>query len=239
MIFNESGGVSLNFKVVKNPKPDKPSANTIWVSTSSFTNWILSESDPNLLNYDAWAKTVGVLPADAAKTYANNVLTLRSGATADAYTSFGTDNEYGVIPCHPGKTYKLKWKHSGAAGYVYIFPNAGTTNMVKVTSSSGELTFTAPEGVTRFTFRFGVSAANSTATFSNIRITENQYDIDEGTLWIKLGTTGNVVFNALKRNGLPIRPVSVSKYTSGIWENRGSAVYNGAMWEDLYIETAQ
>lgn len=33
MIFNESGGASLNYKVVKNPQPSNPSPNTIWINT--------------------------------------------------------------------------------------------------------------------------------------------------------------------------------------------------------------
>lgn len=38
MIFNQSGGTSLNFKVVKNPQPANPSPNTIWINTDHKIN---------------------------------------------------------------------------------------------------------------------------------------------------------------------------------------------------------
>jgi hypothetical protein len=38
MIFNQSGGTSLNFKVVKNPQPVNPSPNTIWLDTDHKIN---------------------------------------------------------------------------------------------------------------------------------------------------------------------------------------------------------
>lgn len=38
MIFNQSGGTSLNFKVVKNPQPVNPSPNTIWLNTDRKIN---------------------------------------------------------------------------------------------------------------------------------------------------------------------------------------------------------
>jgi hypothetical protein len=44
-------------------------------------------------------------------------------------------------------------------------------------SSAGKIECTATEGVTFFTFRVGVSAANTTATYSNIRIMEKPAEI--------------------------------------------------------------
>lgn len=49
MIFNMTGGsgASLNFKVVGNPQPENPKANTIWVDTDvEITGWDFSTTQP-------------------------------------------------------------------------------------------------------------------------------------------------------------------------------------------------
>lgn len=56
MIFNESGGTSLNFKVVKNPQPTNPSQNTIWVNTDQkITGWYFQPTQPeNMAEGEVW-----------------------------------------------------------------------------------------------------------------------------------------------------------------------------------------
>lgn len=56
MIFNESGGTSLNFKVVKNPQPGNPSPNTIWLNTDRKINgYSFSATQPeNMEEGEVW-----------------------------------------------------------------------------------------------------------------------------------------------------------------------------------------
>ena len=56
MIFNESGGISLNFKVVKNPQPVNPSPNTIWLNTDRKINgYSFSATQPeNMEEGEVW-----------------------------------------------------------------------------------------------------------------------------------------------------------------------------------------
>lgn len=56
MIFNQSGGTSLNFKVVKNPQPTNPSQNTIWVNTDQkITGWYFQPTQPeNMAEGEVW-----------------------------------------------------------------------------------------------------------------------------------------------------------------------------------------
>lgn len=56
MIFNQSGGTSLNFKVVKNQKPVNPSPNTIWLDTDHKINgYSFSATQPeNMAEGEVW-----------------------------------------------------------------------------------------------------------------------------------------------------------------------------------------
>lgn len=56
MIFNQSGGTSLNFKVVKNPQPVNPSPNTIWLNTDHKINgYSFSATQPeNMTEGEVW-----------------------------------------------------------------------------------------------------------------------------------------------------------------------------------------
>lgn len=52
------GGTSLNFKVVGNPQPPNPKANTIWVNTNTeITGWIFSATQPAGQTGLLWIKT--------------------------------------------------------------------------------------------------------------------------------------------------------------------------------------
>lgn len=59
MIFNESGGMSLNFKVVGNPQPTNPRANTIWVNTDvKVTGYHFAANQPeNMQPGEVWIST--------------------------------------------------------------------------------------------------------------------------------------------------------------------------------------
>lgn len=161
-ITRRGGGTPLNFKVVGGTKPSNPKENTIWVS------------NPNLLDFNAWANGIGV--DNGTKTVSGNAITLTANGSGDCYTQFGA----GVltsIPCTPGKTYVFEWEHSGAYGTVYCFPSGAIDNYVMATADARKLEYTPADGVTFFTFRVGVMEANTTATYSNIRITEKMAEI--------------------------------------------------------------
>ena len=52
----------------------------------------------------------------------------------------------------------------------------------------------------------------------------------EGTVWISTGTSSTVEFNALKKNGIQIYPISAKQYISGAWAIVDAYLYNGSEW---------
>lgn len=59
----------------------------------------------------------------------------------------------------------------------------------------------------------------------------------EGTVWIMTGTTSTVEFNALKKKGLQVYPLSAKQYVSGAWEGVTAKSYQGGKWIEwiLYL----
>lgn len=53
-----------------------------------------------------------------------------------------------------------------------------------------------------------------------------------GMVWIAISTRGRNVFNALKKNGIAISPMSAKQYVNGTWESREGQIYiDGELWD--------
>lgn len=60
---------------------------------------------------------------------------------------------------------------------------------------------------------------------------------EEGMVWVVSGTASTVEFNALKKNGLQIYPISVRQYISGAWVVKSSQTYLGGQWKSWWDGT--
>jgi len=65
-------------------------------------------------------------------------------------------------------------------------------------------------------------------------------DSREGLVWIKTGTLSPVEFNALKKNGIQVYPLSAMQYVSGAWTDVTAQSYQNGSWRgwwngELYI----
>lgn len=54
----------------------------------------------------------------------------------------------------------------------------------------------------------------------------------EGTVWISTGTSSTVEFNALKKNGIQVYPISAKQYISGAWSEKTAKSYQGGVWKE-------
>ena len=59
----------------------------------------------------------------------------------------------------------------------------------------------------------------------------------EGMVWISIGTSSTVEFNALKKNGIQVYPISAKQYVSGAWVDVTVKSYQNGAWVDtgLYL----
>lgn len=51
-----------------------------------------------------------------------------------------------------------------------------------------------------------------------------------GMVWISIGTSSSVEFNALKKNGLQVYPISAKQYVGGAWVDKVAKSYQGGEW---------
>ena len=55
----------------------------------------------------------------------------------------------------------------------------------------------------------------------------------EGMVWISTGLSSTVEFNALKKNGIQVYPISAKQYISGAWVDKTAKIYQGGAWKEL------
>ena len=53
----------------------------------------------------------------------------------------------------------------------------------------------------------------------------------EGMVWISLGTSSAVEFNALKKNALQVYPIAAYQYVGGVWVSKTAYSYQGGSWK--------
>lgn len=54
----------------------------------------------------------------------------------------------------------------------------------------------------------------------------------DGMVWISTGTSSPVEFNALKKNGIVVCPISATQYISGTWVEKTAKSYQNGKWVD-------
>lgn len=58
---------------------------------------------------------------------------------------------------------------------------------------------------------------------------------EEGMVWLTVGSESSVAFNALKKNGLMVYPVSASQYVGGAWANKAAQSWQGGKWVSWWV----
>lgn len=53
---------------------------------------------------------------------------------------------------------------------------------------------------------------------------------EPGMVWISTGTSSTVEFNALKKNGIQVYPISAKQYVSGAWVDKTAKIYQSGKW---------
>lgn len=71
-----------------------------------------------------------------------------------------------------------------------------------------------------------------TSMTSWIFSTEEPNPATPGMVWIFTGTSSTVAFNALKKNGIQVYPISAKQYISGAWVDKTAKSYQGGKWVD-------
>lgn len=89
---------------------------------------------------------------------------------------------------------------------------------------------TAPSNPKENMIWVNTSVAITTWVFS-ATVPENPV---QGMVWISTGTSSTVAFNALKKNGIQVYPISAKQCVSGAWVDKTAKSYQGGEWADWW-----
>jgi hypothetical protein len=95
---------------------------------------------------------------------------------------------------------------------------------------------TAPSNPKENTIWINTSTAITDWVFS-----ATQPTAASGRVWISTGTSSSIEFNALKKNGIQVYPLSVKQYVSNKWVDKTAKSYQNGSWVDwvFYLFSAE
>ena len=245
-----SGSNPLNFKVVGGTSaPANPKENTIWVNTSTkVTSWDFSASEPhrrsgnkNLLCYPFWqtTKTENGITFTDNKDGTIKANGTASGGNANFQCLNWYEGDYNLV-LQPG-TYTVSGCPSGLGENVVVsvYSIIGETSTYICTSQNGQsATFTlAKTTIIRVVCQILNGASVSNVVFKpqiekgSVATSFVKGDAT-GQVWIETGTSSPVAFNALKKNGIEVYPISAYQYVNGAWVDKTAKSYQGGEWVD-------
>lgn len=75
---------------------------------------------------------------------------------------------------------------------------------------------------------------NTSTTITSYVFSATQPTGSAGMVWIRTGTSTTVAFNALKKNGIQVYPISAKQYVSGSWVDREAQTYQNGAWTEWW-----
>lgn len=206
------GGSDLNFRVLAGlEQPASPRENDIWVDTdTAVTGWHFGADEPGV--YDLSTRTASDAHTVMApyQVSAGDILNFEIPASA-----YVTREALRILDPSNGRSYYIRNGDGTAAGSW----SKGT--MVGVLLSDKSM----PIG--------SYGSGSGTAL---IRAWGKYYH-KEGEVWFPTGASSPVSFNAVKKNGLMVYPLSAKQYIGGTWVEKTAKSYQGGAWVDwtLYL----
>lgn len=216
MIFNMTGGgTSLNFKVVGNPQPASPKENTIWVNTNTpISGYYFGNEEP--------------LVSDG------NELILATQYDGVYGTIDGTlveDPNYATKVFHiPTGVRKvcIRIDNYSASNAAHTFFDKDSVPISPFHRQAGYSFIDVPDNAA-----YVVLAVRNSETVS-----VTGANPEEGTVWLPTGTSSTVPFNALKKNGITVYPLSVKQCVNGVWESKNARIFKDGNWKAFQFDVA-
>lgn len=212
-----TGGAALNFRVVGGTvQPENPAKNTIWINTeAAITGWIFAAEDPALREsgelYNTEGGTEGVY--------------LDSNGESVESSNFALITAPIALPenCHQ---IKVVSGDTSTSSVCHAFYDADGALLTTVLRGTGTTLYDVPEGA--------VSVSLSVRTDDAPSLTAVYRETKEGMVWIGTGKSSPVAFNALKKNGIEVYPISASQYVGGAWQTVTAMTYQDGAWAEWW-----
>lgn len=221
-----AGGTSLNFKVVGGTtEPTNHKENMIWVNTSNkITGWYFSATQPRLRSNN---KNLICYPFIYASRTVSGITFTDLGDGSIAIKGTATANAYYHL-CNIDLGNKYFNSNSVPGGYVISGLVSGVTLEYK-SDSDGLLHLTILNGTTvSATVRPQIEKGSAATSFVKGDAT--------GQVWIVTGTSIQMEFNALKKNGITVYPMTTKQYVNGAWVDKTTKIYQNGTWNTFELK---
>ena len=226
------GSNPLNFRVIGNPRPETAKENTIWIDTDTeISSWALAfteheamSSGRNFLSYPYLSSTTtvdgihfednkdGSVTVNGTKKdgVGNPQFAINSGVYLQA-------GNYYVSGCPKNVTAMvLVWDADNNFALAYDAGNGARFDLGSPRHVNVVIEVTGNQTISNAVF--------------NPRITSLH-----GMVWITCGASGNVGFNAMKKNGIQIYPLSAKQFISGAWVDKTAKNWQGGEWTNWTV----
>lgn len=245
ILHGNSGGSGLNFRVLGGTSaPALPKENDIWVNTNTeVTSWDFSTTEPcrrsanrNLLTYPYYHTTM----TDNGITFTDNgdgTVKANGTATAQArFRPFHNKVASGMIWLDPG-TYTASGCPKGGSrttyfwevydndaqkGLAYDIGDGATFTLTHGTHVRGSFIVNSGNKLTNAVFKPQIEKGSSPTSFVKGDAT--------GQVWITTGASSPVAFDALKKNGVMVYPLSAKQYIGGTRVVKEASIYQSGEW---------
>lgn len=227
MILNMSsgGGSELNFSIVGGTaQPTNPKENTIWVNTDAeITGWHFCAKEPN-------GNNVSLYPYSESTTTKSGVSFVDNGDGSLTATGRLSD---GATYVH----YYFKWAFVLPPGRYQLTgcPTAVGFNFevwetsVRQITSGQNVSFVLTQAT-----QVDIITSITYATDFFVVFEPKLYCLENGVVWFATGAGSNTEFEALKKNGIMVYPLSAKLYSGGAWSNKSAKIYQGGEWTDFW-----
>ena len=211
-----SGGGAMNFRVIGGTSaPNAPKENDIWVNTDEkITAWAFASEEP-------FSETKKV---DCVIGMTDSMLN-----TSGAEASYPQSNITEYIKLPEGTT-KITISNCDVVSSTmsHAFYTADKTLISTVERKKGVTTYEVPLGAVYVRLTLFDNSPTSFDPMSFVAV----IGVDNGFAWVSTGTSSSVEFNALKKNGIQVYPISAKQYVDGAWVYKETKVYQSGEWCD-------
>ena len=211
---NGGGGVKLNFRIICGTStPANPKENDIWVNSDQrMTGYYFAPKarNPHKIELTCVSELTRQCFDAEGRTYTN--------------TNFNISN-YVELPATT-ETITLYHGTSSNTGMYHVFYDANKNFISTVERENGTVAYDVPSNAAYVRFSlYSVGTADSMTFLATVD--DSQL---EGMVWISTGTSGPIQFDALKKNGIQVCPISAKQYVNGAWVDVPAMSYQNGTW---------
>lgn len=215
------GGAGLNFRVIGGTSaPSNPRENDIWVNTSTKVDGFIFSNE--LSNISEVALTCAYSLAEQYIVASGEIVSNNEFFNVTDYVEL------------PKTTTHITVEHSITASSVmcHAFYDKDKNFISAVLRQAGTVTYEVPSGA--MYARLTLCVKEDREDNRQISATVDDGSVREGTVLFNIGTNSHVGFNALKKNGIQVYPLSAKQYVSGAWVGKTAKSYQGGAWVDWW-----